>query len=270
MEFKNIIEAAWDNRQLLQNQETSSAIESIISRLEAGTLRVAEPTENGWQVNQWVKKAVILYFPIRKMATQESGIFEYYDKMQLKKGFEKLGVRVVPPAVARYGSYIAKGVILMPSYVNIGAYIDEGTMVDTWATVGSCAQIGKNVHLSGGVGIGGVLEPVQASPVIIEDSAFVGSRCIIVEGAHIGTEAVIGAGVTITGSSKILDVTKEQVVEYKGYVPPRSVVIPGSYPKSFAAGSYHVPCALIIGQRKASTDLKTSLNAALRDNDVMV
>jgi 2,3,4,5-tetrahydropyridine-2-carboxylate N-succinyltransferase len=221
-------------------------------------------------VNESLKKAIILYFPIQKMEVLEAGIFEYHDKMKLKTGYEALGVRVVPPAVARYGSYISRGVILMPSYVNIGAYIDAGTMVDTWATVGSCAQIGKDVHLSGGVGIGGVLEPVQAAPVIIEDGAFIGSRCIVVEGAHIGKRAVLGAGVTITGSSKIIDVTGPEPVEYKGFVPADSVVIPGTLPKEFPAGTYHVPCALIIGKRKASTDLKTSLNDALRDNNVTV
>jgi 2,3,4,5-tetrahydropyridine-2-carboxylate N-succinyltransferase len=221
-------------------------------------------------VNEALKKAIILYFPIQQMQVSEVGIFEYHDKMKLKTGYEQLGVRVVPPAVARYGAYISKGVILMPSYVNIGAYVDEGTMVDTWATVGSCAQIGKNVHLSGGVGIGGVLEPVQASPVIIEDGAFIGSRCIVVEGARVGKRAVLGAGVTITGSSKIIDVTGEKPVEYKGFVPEDSVVIPGSIPKEFASGTYQVPCALIIGKRKASTDLKTSLNDALRDNGVAV
>ncbi len=268
--MKEIIEAAWLDRSLLQNPKTIDTIKDIIENLDKGKLRVAEPVADGWIVNEWVKKAVILYFPIRKMKTEEIGIFEYHDKMKLKSGYEALGVRVVPPAVARYGAFLAKGTILMPSYVNIGAYIDEGTMVDTWATVGSCAQIGKHVHLSGGVGIGGVLEPVQAAPVIIEDGAFVGSRCIIVEGARIGKEAVLGAGVTITGSSKIIDTTSKEKIEYKGYVPPRSVVIPGMYTKSFPAGDFQVPCCLIIGQRKESTDLKTSLNHALRENDVAV
>jgi 2,3,4,5-tetrahydropyridine-2-carboxylate N-succinyltransferase len=221
-------------------------------------------------VNEWIKKAVILYFPIRTMEVMEVGPFEFYDKMALKKGYKKLGVRVVPHAIARYGAFLGKGVILMPSYVNIGAYVDEGTMVDTWATVGSCAQIGKHVHLSGGVGIGGVLEPVQASPVIVEDGAFIGSRCILVEGIRVGKEAVIGANVVVTGSSKIIDVTGDQPVEYKGYIPERSVVIPGSYTKKFRAGDYHVPCALIIGKRSASTDLKTSLNEALRENNVVI
>ncbi|TAG55119.1 MAG: 2,3,4,5-tetrahydropyridine-2,6-dicarboxylate N-succinyltransferase [Cytophagales bacterium] len=268
--MKDIIEAAWLDRSLLQKPETIAVIESIIEDLDKGRLRVAEPTFEGWKVNEWVKKAVILYFPIRKMETKEVGIFEFHDKMRLKTGYEALGVRIVPPAVARYGAFLAKGTILMPSYVNIGAFVDEGTMVDTWATVGSCAQIGKNVHLSGGVGIGGVLEPVQAAPVIIEDGAFIGSRCIVVEGARVGKEAVLGAGVTITGSSKIIDTTSKERIEYKGFVPPRSVVIPGMYTKSYPAGDFQVPCCLIIGQRKESTDLKTSLNNALRDNDVAV
>lgn len=270
MKEKVQIEQAWDNRELTKDPSIVNAIENVIQALNDGHIRVAEPVGEKWQVNEWVKKAILLYFPIRKMELKEIGIFEYHDKMKLKTGYESLGVRVVPPAVARHGAYLAKGVILMPSYVNIGAYVDEGTMVDTWATVGSCAQIGKNVHLSGGVGIGGVLEPPQASPVIIEDGAFIGSRCIVVEGAHIGARAVLGAGVTITGSSKILDVTGDEVVEYKGYVPADSVVIPGSYPKTFSAGSFHVPCALIIGKRKASTDLKTSLNDALRENNIAV
>ncbi|TAH23534.1 MAG: 2,3,4,5-tetrahydropyridine-2,6-dicarboxylate N-succinyltransferase, partial [Cytophagales bacterium] len=256
--MKDIIEAAWLDRSLLQKPETIAVIESIIEDLDKGRLRVAEPTLEGWKVNEWVKKAVILYFPIRKMETKEVGIFEFHDKMRLKTGYEALGVRIVPPAVARYGAFLAKGTILMPSYVNIGAFVDEGTMVDTWATVGSCAQIGKNVHLSGGVGIGGVLEPVQAAPVIIEDGAFIGSRCIVVEGARVGKEAVLGAGVTITGSSKIIDTTSKERIEYKGFVPPRSVVIPGMYTKSYPAGDFQVPCCLIIGQRKESTDLKTS------------
>lgn len=231
---------------------------------------MAAPTKDGWIVNEWVKKAVILYFPIREMKISSAGPLEFHDKMDLKHGYDELGVRVVPHAVARYGSYIAKGVVMMPSYVNIGAYVESGTMVDTWATVGSCAQIGKNVHLSGGVGIGGVLEPVQAAPVIIEDNCFIGSRCIIVEGVRVGKEAVLGANVVITGSTKIIDVTGDQPVEYKGYVPERSVVIPGTRPKEFPAGTYNVPCALIIGRRKPSTDLKTSLNQALRDYDVIV
>jgi len=270
MDLKEIIEAAWQNRELLNDKDTVIAIKSTIDDLDKGVKRVAEPVEGGWQVNEWIKKAVILYFPIQKMQVLEVGPFEYFDKMKLKSGYEQLGVRVVPPATARYGSYISKGVILMPSYVNIGAYVDAGTMVDTWATVGSCAQIGKNVHLSGGVGIGGVLEPIQAAPVVIEDGAFIGSRCILVEGIRVGKEAVLGANVTITGSSKIIDVTGDQPVEYKGYVPERSVVIPGSYAKKFGAGEFHVPCALIIGKRKPSTDLKTSLNEALRSNDVAV
>jgi 2,3,4,5-tetrahydropyridine-2-carboxylate N-succinyltransferase len=254
----------------LNDIEVQQAIRTLIEDLDKGTIRVAEPIEGGWQVNEWVKKGVILYFPIQKMKTLEAGPMEFYDKMELKRNYEQLGVRVVPHAVARYGAYLAKGVILMPSYVNIGAYVDSGTMVDTWATVGSCAQIGKNVHLSGGVGIGGVLEPVQAAPVIIEDNCFIGSRCIVVEGVRVGKEAVLGAGVTITQSTKIIDVTGDKPIEYKGYVPERSVVIPGSYTKNFSAGDFQVPCALIIGQRKASTDLKTSLNNALRDYDVAV
>lgn len=270
MEQQAIIEAAWENPELRKSSETIQAIEATVEALDKGQLRVAEPTSNGWQVNEWVKKAVILYFPTRQMQTIEVGAFEFHDKIPLKKDYAKLGVRVVPHALARYGAYVASGVVMMPSYVNIGAYVDSGTMVDTWATVGSCAQIGKNVHLSGGVGIGGVLEPVQAAPVIVEDGAFIGSRCIVVEGVRVGKEAVLGANVVLTGSSKILDVTGNEVKEYKGYVPPRSVVIPGSYTKSFPAGDFQVPAALIIGQRKASTDLKTSLNEALRENEVAV
>jgi 2,3,4,5-tetrahydropyridine-2-carboxylate N-succinyltransferase len=269
--MRSIIENAWENRGLLNNPETIQAIEHVIEELDKGLIRVAEQDLQGnWVVNEWVKKAVILYFPIRKMETIEVGPFEFHDKMKLKKDYAKLGVRVVPPAVSRYGSFIAPNTILMPSYVNIGAYVDEGTMVDTWATVGSCAQIGKNVHLSGGVGIGGVLEPLQASPVIIEDNAFIGSRSIIVEGVRIGKEAVIGANVCITKSTKIIDVTNEKPVELTGFVPERSVVIPGSYTKKFPAGEFQVPCALIIGKRKESTDLKTSLNDALREHNVAV
>ena len=269
--MRSIIEAAWENRELLKDQATVDAINHVIEDIDKGILRVSEPDMNGnWVVNEWVKKAVVLYFPIRKMETVEVGPFEFHDKMALKTDYEKLGVRVVPPAVARYGAYISKGVIMMPSYINIGAYVDEGTMVDTWATVGSCAQIGKNVHLSGGVGIGGVLEPLQASPVIVEDGAFIGSRCIVVEGVRIGKEAVLGANVVLTKSTKIIDVTGDDPKEFNGYVPDRSVVIPGSYTKKFAAGEYQVPCALIIGQRKASTDLKTSLNDALREHNVAV
>lgn len=268
--LKEIIEKAWDNRELLQESEVQKAIREVIELLDKGELRVASPSSEGWIVHQWVKKAVVLYFPIQKMQTVELGPLEFHDKMLLKKGYASLGVRVVPHAIARYGSYLAKNVILMPSYVNIGAYVDEGTMVDTWATVGSCAQIGKHVHLSGGVGIGGVLEPLQASPVIVEDGCFIGSRCIIVEGAHIGKEAVLGANVVITGSTKVIDVSSTEKKEYKGYVPPRSVVIPGSYTKKFQAGEFQVPCALIIGLRKESTDLKTSLNDALRTHEVAV
>ena len=270
MQLKELIENAWDNRELLKQAETQSAIREVVEQLDKGKLRVAEPNGDVWKVNEWVKKAVILYFPIQQMETIAVGPFEFHDKIPLKKNYRELGVRVVPHAIARHGSYLSKGVIMMPSYVNIGADVDEGTMVDTWATVGSCAQIGKNVHLSGGVGIGGVLEPVQAAPVIIEDNAFIGSRCIIVEGIRIGREAVLGANVVLTGSSKIIDVTGAQPVEHKGSVPPRSVVIPGTIPKAFAAGTFQVPCALIIGTRKESTDKKTSLNDALRENGVSV
>lgn len=267
--LQNIIETAWENRALLQEVETQNAIREVVNQLDKGTLRVAQPLENGdWQVNEWVKKAVIMYFPICKMETIEVGPFEFHDKIPMKSGYAAQGVRVVPHAIARHGSFLESGVILMPSYVNIGAYVGSGTMVDTWATVGSCAQIGRNVHLSGGVGIGGVLEPVQASPVIIEDNCFIGSRCIVVEGARICKEAVLGANVVITSSTKIIDVTGAEPKEYNGYVPPRSVVIPGSYTKKYPAGEYQVPCALIIGQRKESTDLKTSLNDALREYGV--
>ncbi|MCD8186789.1 MAG: 2,3,4,5-tetrahydropyridine-2,6-dicarboxylate N-succinyltransferase [Rikenellaceae bacterium] len=270
-QLRGKVEAAWNDRELLKTEETKETIRQVIEMLDKGALRTAEPVGDGkWQVNEWVKKAVILYFPIQQMRVSEAGPLEYHDKMEVKKGYDKLGVRVVPPAVARYGAFLARGVIQMPSYVNIGAYVDEGTMVDTWATVGSCAQIGKHVHLSGGVGIGGVLEPVQAAPVIIEDHCFIGSRCIVVEGAHIGEAAVLGANVVITGSTKVINVTASEPVEYKGYIPPRSVVIPGTYSKSYPAGSFGVPCALIIGQRKPSTDEKTSLNDALRDFDVAV
>lgn len=269
-QLQTIIENAWDNRALLKETATTDAIRKVITLLDEGTLRVAQPTEGGWQVNEWVKKAVVLYFPIQKMETLEVGIFEYHDKIPLKSGYKDKGIRVVPHAVARHGAYISSGTILMPSYVNIGAYVDEGTMVDTWATVGSCAQIGKNVHLSGGVGIGGVLEPLQAAPVIIEDNVFVGSRCIVVEGVRVEKEAVLGANVVLTMSTKIIDVTGDKPIEMKGRVPARSVVIPGSYTKKFPAGDYQVPCALIIGKRKESTDKKTSLNDALRDNDVAV
>jgi 2,3,4,5-tetrahydropyridine-2-carboxylate N-succinyltransferase len=268
--LQTIIEKAWDDRTLLQEFITIEAIRSVIKLLDDGKLRVAEPINEGWQVNEWIKKAVVMYFPIQKMETHEVGIFEFHDKMLLKKNYAEKGIRVVPPAVARYGAYISKGVILMPSYVNIGAFVDEGTMVDTWATVGSCAQIGKNVHLSGGVGIGGVLEPLQAAPVIIEDGAFIGSRCIVVEGVRVEKEAVLGANVCLTASTKIIDVTGSEPIEMKGIVPARSVVIPGSYTKSFPAGDFQVPCALIIGKRKSSTDLKTSLNDALREYDVAV
>ncbi len=264
------IEQAWENRELLKDASVQQNINRVIELLDKGALRIAEPTDSGWKINEWLKKAVILYFPIRQMETIEVGPFEFHDKMALKKNYKALGVRVVPHAIARYGSFVAKGVIMMPSYVNIGAYVDEGTMVDTWATVGSCAQIGKNVHLSGGVGIGGVLEPVQAAPVIIEDNCFIGSRCIVVEGVRVEKEAVLGANVVLTMSTKIVDVTGKEPKEHKGVVPARSVVIPGSYTKEFPSGNYQVPCALIIGQRKESTDKKTSLNDALRENSVAV
>ena len=265
------IEKAWEDRSLLQSAETVSAIEQVIEEIDKGRLRVAEPLENGdWQVNEWVKKAVVMYFPIRKMETMEAGPMEFHDKMALKRNYAELGVRVVPHAVARYGAFLAPGVIMMPSYVNIGAYVGSGTMVDTWATVGSCAQIGKDVHLSGGVGIGGVLEPLQAAPVIIEDGCFIGSRCIVVEGVRVRKQAVLGANVVLTKSTKIIDVSGDTPKIYIGEVPERSVVIPGTYPKQFAAGEYGVPCALIIGQGKESTDLKTSLNDALREHEVAV
>lgn len=269
-DLRQIIENAWDDRNQLTDPNVQGAIRKVVELLDAGELRVAEPLNDGWQVNEWVKKAVVLYFPIQKMETLEVGIFEYHDKIPLKRGYKEKGIRVVPHAVARHGAYISKGTILMPSYVNIGAYVDEGTMVDTWATVGSCAQIGKNVHLSGGVGIGGVLEPLQAAPVIIEDGVFVGSRCIVVEGVRVEKEAVLGANVVLTMSTKIIDVTGDDPIEMKGRVPARSVVIPGSYTKTFKAGDYQVPCALIIGKRKESTNKKTSLNDALREYNVAV
>lgn len=270
--IKTLIEAAWEDRSLLQQDETRGAVQALIEELDKGRVRVAEPAidGSGWHVNEWVKKGVIMYFPISQMSTERMGPYEIHDKIPLKSDYGKQGIRAVMGSVARYGAYISKGVILMPGFVNIGAYVDEGTMVDTWATVGSCAQIGKNVHLSGGVGIGGVLEPVQAAPVIIEDHCFIGSRCIVVEGAWIGKEAVLGAGVTITQSTRIIDVSGSEPVYYKGKVPARSVVIPGSYEKEFPAGKFHVPCALIIGKRKESTDVKTSLNDALREFNVAV
>jgi len=270
MKLKETIEAAWDDRELLRDQGIQETIHEVVDQLDRGILRVAQKENNGWKVNDWIKKAVILYFPIRKMETIETPPFEFHDKIPLKSGYKAKGVRVVPHALARHGSYISKGVILMPSYVNIGAYVDEGTMVDTWTTVGSCAQIGKNVHLSGGVGIGGVLEPVQAAPVIIEDNCFIGSRSIVVEGVRVESEAVLGANVVITNSTRIIDVTGSDPIEMKGIVPARSVVIPGSYTKSFPAGDFQVACALIIGTRKPSTDLKTSLNDALREYNVAV
>jgi|TARA_B110000116_G_scaffold262040_1_gene266899 2,3,4,5-tetrahydropyridine-2-carboxylate N-succinyltransferase len=271
VKLQQVIERVWDDRSQLHVDESKNAVAEVMELLDKGKLRCAEPDgDGGWKVNDWVKKAVVLNFPLQKMETIEVGPFEFHDKMPLKKGYAEAGVRVVPHAVARYGAYIAKDVILMPSYVNLGAYVDSGTMVDTWATVGSCAQIGKDVHLSGGVGIGGVLEPLQAAPVIIEDGAFIGSRCIVVEGVRIGKEAVLGAGVVLTASTLILDVTGPKPAELRGFVPPRSVVIPGTRPKVFPSGTYQIPCALIIGQRKESTDRKTSLNQALREHDVAV
>ncbi|MBN9349534.1 MAG: 2,3,4,5-tetrahydropyridine-2,6-dicarboxylate N-succinyltransferase [Chitinophagaceae bacterium] len=279
MKLENLIQEAWDKRELLKDTIYSDAVKNVIEKLDSGELRTAEPVhrttfnkepESVWQVNEWIKKAILLYFGIQGIETYSVPPFEFCDKMILKKDFKRLGVRVVPPATARFGSFLGRNVVLMPSFVNIGAYVGEGTMVDTWATVGSCAQIGKHVHLSGGVGIGGVLEPVQASPVIIEDGCFIGSRCIVVEGVRVAKEAVLGANVVLTQSTKIIDVSQSQPVEYRGFVPERSVVIPGTYPKQFPAGTYHVSCALIIGKRKESTDRKTSLNDALRDFDVSV
>lgn len=267
-ELRNIIESAWNDRSLLENVEACDAIREVVRCLDNGELRVAEKIDGRWVVNEWLKKAVIMFFPINKMEVSKSGIFEYYDKIPLKEGFEQAGVRVVPPATVRYGAFVNRGAVLMPSYINIGAYVDSGTMVDTWATVGSCAQIGKNVHLSGGVGIGGVLEPVQAAPVIIEDNCFIGSRCIVVEGVRVEEEAVLGANTVITQSTKIIDVTGSKLIEYKGVVPARSVVVPGSYTKHFPSGDFQVACALIIKKRSESTDKKTSLNEALRDVQV--
>ncbi|MES2850443.1 MAG: 2,3,4,5-tetrahydropyridine-2,6-dicarboxylate N-succinyltransferase [Bacteroidota bacterium] len=269
-ELKSLIQAAWANRELLKENTYSEAVKKLIEEVDKGRLRTASPTDTGWEVNEWVKQGILMYFAIQQMQTYTLEPFEFYDKMKLKSGYAALGVRAVPHAVARYGAYLAKNVVLMPSYVNIGAYVDEGTMVDTWATVGSCAQIGKGVHLSGGVGIGGVLEPLQAAPVIIEDGAFIGSRCIVVEGVRVEKEAVLGANVVLTQSTKIIDVSGSEPLEYKGRVPARSVVIPGTYNKKFPAGEYGVSCAIIIGQRKPSTDLKTSLNDALRDFNVSV
>ncbi|NRB51270.1 MAG: 2,3,4,5-tetrahydropyridine-2,6-dicarboxylate N-succinyltransferase [Saprospiraceae bacterium] len=269
-DLKSIISQAWDNRELLKEAQTQEAVREVINQLDLGKLRVAEPDGDDWKVNDWVKKAVVMYFPIQKMETIEVGAFEFHDKIPLKRNYAEKGVRVVPHAIARHGAYLEAGVIMMPSYVNIGAWVGSGTMVDTWATVGSCGQIGRNVHLSGGVGIGGVLEPLQATPTIIEDNCFIGSRCIVVEGVRVGRESVLGANVVLTKSTRIIDVTGEEAVTYRGEVPPRSVVIPGTYTKSFPAGDYQVACALIIGQRKESTDKKVSLNEALRDFDVAV
>lgn len=270
MDLKKLVQEAWNDRELLKQLEYSDAVKNVIEEVDAGRLRVANPLIDGWHVNEWVKQAILMYFSIQQMETFTLPPFEFYDKMKLKKDYALLGVRAVPHAVARYGAYLARNVVLMPSYVNIGAYVDEGTMVDTWATVGSCAQIGKHVHLSGGVGIGGVLEPLQASPVIIEDGCFIGSRCIVVEGVIVEKESVLGANVVLTQSTKIIDVSGSEPVETKGRIPARSVVIPGSFTKKFPAGEYQVSCALIIGKRKPSTDLKTSLNDALRDFNVSV
>jgi 2,3,4,5-tetrahydropyridine-2-carboxylate N-succinyltransferase len=279
MDLQKLIREAWNNRELLKDEIYTDAIRNVIDKVDEGVLRAAEPVhqitynkepEDTWKVNEWVKQAILLYFGIQKMETYSLPPFEFYDKMKLKKNYKDIGVRAVPHAVARYGSYLAPNVVLMPSYVNIGAYVDEGTMVDTWATVGSCAQIGKHVHLSGGVGIGGVLEPLQASPVIIEDGCFIGSRCIVVEGVRVEKEAVLGANVVLTQSTKIIDVSGNEPIETKGVIPARSVVIPGTYPKKFPAGEYNVSCALIIGKRKESTDKKTSLNDALRDFNLSV
>src|SRR5665213_655619 len=278
LELETMIEEVWNNRELVNDETYTGAIKNVIAKIDEGSLRVAEPvadtsnaeTGSSWKVNEWVKQAILLYFGIQQMETFTLPPFEFYDKMKLKSNYKELGVRAVPHAVARYGAYLAKNVVLMPSYVNIGAYVDEGTMVDTWATVGSCAQIGKHVHLSGGVGIGGVLEPLQASPVIIEDGCFIGSRCIVVEGVRVEKEAVLGANVVLTQSTKIIDGSGEKTIETKGVIPSRSVVIPGSYLKKFPAGDYNVSCALIIGKRKESTDKKTSLNDALRDFNVSV
>ena len=268
--MKEMIVSAWNNRELLKDSQYADAVRAVIEEVDKGRLRVAVPDGSSWKVHEWVKQAILMYFGIQSMKTWKLDPFEFYDKMELKKDYASLGVRAVPHAVARYGAFLGKNVVLMPSYVNIGAYVDEGTMVDTWATVGSCAQIGKGVHLSGGVGIGGVLEPLQASPVIIEDGCFIGSRCIVVEGVRVEKEAVLGANVVLTQSTKIIDVSGPQAVEHRGRVPAGSVVIPGSYPKKFPAGEFQVGCALIIGKRKASTDLKTSLNDALRDFNVSV
>jgi 2,3,4,5-tetrahydropyridine-2-carboxylate N-succinyltransferase len=270
MELKELIQAAFANRELLKDSTYSNAVKELVEKVDKGVLRTAEPIDGMWQVNEWVKQGILLYFGVMPMQIMQEGPEQYYDKIPLKKGMEELGIRTVPGIIIRHGAYVSKGVICMPSFINIGAYVDEGTMVDTWATVGSCAQIGKHVHLSGGVGIGGVLEPLQASPVIIEDNAFIGSRCIVVEGVIVEKEAVLGANVVLTQSTKIIDVSGPKPMEYKGRVPARSVVIPGSYTKQFNAGEYQVNCALIIGQRKESTDTKTSLNDALRDFGVSV
>jgi len=268
--LQSTIEKAWEDRSLLKEVATQNTIREVIEQLDKGALRVAEPTEDGWKVNDWIKKAVVLYFPIQQMETMEVGPFEFHDKIPLKKDYAAQGVRVVPHAIARHGSFLESGVIMMPSYVNIGAWVGSGSMVDTWATVGSCAQIGRNVHLSGGVGIGGVLEPPQAAPTVIEDNCFIGSRSIVVEGVRVEREAVLSANVVLTQSTRIIDVTGAEPVTHRGRVPSRSVVVPGTYPKQFPAGEYQVACALIIGRRKESTDKKVSLNEALREYNVAV
>ena len=268
--LKPLIEAAWENRDLLEQEEYAEAVRTVIAKLDSGEIRVCDRSGDEWVTHAWVKQGVLMYFVVAEMKVMEMGPYEFFDKIPLKKNLKEQGVRVVPPGTVRYGSHIERGAVIMPGYVNIGAYVGSGTMVDTWATVGSCAQIGQGVHLSGGVGIGGVLEPPQAAPVIIEDNAFIGSRCIVVEGVHIGAEAVIGAGVTLTASTPIIDVTGETEVIHKGKVPPRSVVIPGTRAKEFASGTYNLPCALIIGERQESTDRKTSLNDVLRKFAVQV
>ena len=258
------IEALWDEL----DPGRTAAVDEVIDRLDRGELRVAEKRDGEWIVHEWVKKAILLYFRVRRMEPTEVGPFVYHDKIPLKRDHSERGVRVVPPATARYGAFLSPDVILMPSYVNIGAWVGPRTMVDTWATVGSCAQIGADVHLAGGVGIGGVLEPPGARPVVVEDGAFVGSRCIVTEGTVVGEGAVLGANVVLTSSIPIIDVTGDEPVEHRGYVPPRSIVVPGTRTKEYAAGRYDVSCALIVGQRNASTDLKTSLNDALREHGV--
>ena len=269
-EARQHIEAAYSDRGLLDQTATKDAVKSVIDAIDRGVLRVCDKVDGDWVTHAWVKQAILLYFVVAEMEVMEMGPFEFFDKIPLKKNLKEQGVRVVPPGTVRYGSHVERGAVVMPGYVNIGAFVGAGTMVDTWATVGSCAQIGKGVHLSGGVGIGGVLEPAQAAPVIIEDNAFIGSRCIVVEGVRVGEEAVLGAGVVLTASTPIIDVTGPEEVIHKGVVPPRSVVVPGSRVKTFPSGDYHMPCALLIGQRRESTDQKTSLNDVLREFAVQV